>query len=327
MGYICWNYFSKHAILADSSLQDIVHPTKIIYHDWMHALLCQGVLSSCLYNLLEAMDCWSNLHGWLGHWHVPSAFQNFKPVCLQPKRVEKYRRASKISSTASELLTILPLVSHYLDAIQAGATSHKAGVLCFQALNLLVEQFGATWQKAVLPHQIGSQAETSLHLWKETGWHMIRKHRWLLHPADNFRNHGCMPNCVAMERKNKVAGQQATAIQNTRNYEESILHELLAQELTTVTLPDTFDQTIALLRPKAIPKKLLPMARAIWPTIKEPCNGVSTPFTATNQHNAICAKDDVVPAICLGSHLKLERCCAFYHSKGNMFASSNVWLW
>ena len=54
-----------------------------------------------------------------------------------------------------------------------------------------------------------------------------------------------------MERKNKVAGQQATAIQNTRNYEESILHELLAQELTTVTLPDTFDQTIALLRPKA----------------------------------------------------------------------------
>ena len=127
------------------------------------------------------------------------------------------------------------------------------------------------------------------------------------------------------KEKNKVAGQQATAIQNARNYEESILHELLAQELTTVTLPDTFDQTIALLRPKAIPKKLLPMARAIWPTIKEPCNGVSTPFTATIQHNAICAKDDVVPAICLG--LKLERCCAFYHSKGNMFASSNVWLW
>ena len=248
-------------------------------------------------------------------------------ACCSPKGLKKYRRASKISSTASELLTILPLVSHYLDAIQAGATSHKAGVLCFQALNLLVEQFGATWKKAVLPHQIGSQAETSLHLWKETGWHMIRKHRWLLHPADNFRNHGCMPNCVAMERKNKVAGQQATAIQNTRNYEESILHELLAQELTTVTLPDTFDQTIALLRPKANPKKLLPMARAIWPTIKEPCNGVSTPFTATIQHNAICAKDDVVPAICLGSHLKLEWCCAFYHSKGNMFASSNVWLW
>lgn len=38
-----------------------------------------------------------------------------------------------------------------------------------------------------------------------------------------------------MERKNKVAGQQTRATQNTRNYEERILHEPLAHELATAT--------------------------------------------------------------------------------------------
>ena len=142
----------------------------------MHALLCQGVMSSCLFHVLQALDCWSNLGGRLSHWNVPTAFQNFKPMnLLQPKRVEKHKKASRMSSTASELLTILPLVAHYLDAIKADTSLHSTAVLCSQAVNHLVEQFGATWHNAIVPEQIATQVEACLQLWKATGWHMFQK--------------------------------------------------------------------------------------------------------------------------------------------------------
>ena len=195
------------------------------------------------------------------------------PVCLlQPKRVEKHRGTSTISSTASKFSAIFPLVSHYLDAIQADAASHNAGVLCFQTLNLLVEQF--------LVEQFLVQ------LGRRQSCHTRQDAKQKLHSNCGRKQGGTWSenivsfsiphtisgtiNYFAMERKNHVAGQQTTATQNTRNYEVRILHEPLAHELTTVTLLETFDPTIALLRPKATPKKLRPMAQAIWLTIKEP---------------------------------------------------------
>ena len=292
----CGITFSPHAILADRSLQEVVRPTKIIFHDWMHALLCQGVMSLCMYNLLEALDCWATLEGWLSCWHVPHAFHNFKPAALfQQKRVDKHKKSSKFSCTASELLTLLPLLDHFLDAIKAEDTAHKAAAHCFQDLVHLVELFQATWHHLATPDALAKQVEKCLATWKDLGWPMIRKHHWLLHVASNFANHGILPNCFSMERKNKVVGQLAAAIQNTTAMERSIMEELLAKELS---ISKPFDMSIGLLEPTRAPKKLWPYGLAIWPHAASHAQDMWTSFSARIQHNATCSRGDAVLLQC-----------------------------
>ena len=288
--------FSKDAILADRTLEEFFNPTQILFHDWMHAMLCQGVASSGIYKLVADLDCWSSLGGWLACWQVPSTFKNFKPDSLSSdKRVEKHKKSNKFSSTASELLTLLPLLDHFLLSVEADQTEHKDKVQCFQAMCLLVEQFQATWyQQAVTPSAIAAQVEIVLATWKATGWPMLKKHHWLLHVAKNFATHGILPNCFCMERKNKVVGQQATAIQNTTKLEQYILEELLAKELSTTITTNPFDTSITLVHTKAAPQKLQQWGQAIWPMLGHAGQPLLVSNSARIRHNANCTMGDVV---------------------------------
>lgn len=63
-----------------------------------------------------------------------------------------------------------------------------------------------------------------------------------------------------MERKNKWVGQIATAAQNTAYFESSILEEMISTELAMVIQADAFDQSCGLVKPRQVPKKLLPIA-------------------------------------------------------------------
>ena len=83
--------YSSHAILADPSLQEHFQPTSVLFHDWMHALLCNGVMSIAIYKVLQEVNLWSNLAGWLACWNVPSQWKTFNVVSLfQAKRLEKH---------------------------------------------------------------------------------------------------------------------------------------------------------------------------------------------------------------------------------------------
>lgn len=126
--------YSSHAILADPSLQEHFQPTSVLFHDWMHALLCNGVMSIAIYNVLQEVNLWNSLVGWLACWNLPGQWKTFNVVSLfQCKRLEKHLKAQKFSSTASELLTALLLVDHYFTKLDLKSDSVK----CFQAIKQL----------------------------------------------------------------------------------------------------------------------------------------------------------------------------------------------
>ena len=270
--------------------------SKRIFHrpafcsDWMHALLCNGVMSIAIYKVLQEANLWSNLAGWLACWNVPGQWKTFNVVSLfQAKRLEKHLKAQKFSSAASELLTALLLVDHYLTKLDLTSDSVK----CFQAICHLVTLLQATSTKQISHQDIQQCVEKILALWKKCGWHMVKKHHSLLHMANNYHKHGIMPNCFTMERKNKWVGKIATAVQNTTYFESSILDEMVSTELAMVKQGDAFDQSCGLVKPRQAPKNLLHIAQAIWPRLQD-CHSLFTSYNAKIQHGAICSKGDVV---------------------------------
>ena len=261
------------------SLQGHFPPTSVLFHDWMYALLCNGVMSIAIYEVLQEVNLWSNLAGRLACWNIPGQWNTLNAVSLfQAKRLEKRLKAQKLSSTASELLTALTLVD---------------SVTCFQAIFHLVTLLQATWTKQISHQDIQHCVEKILALWKKCGWHMVKKHHWLLHIADNYHKHGIMPNCFTMERKNKSVGKIATAVQNTTYFESSILEEIVSTELAMVQQGDAFDQSCGLVKPRQAPKNLLHIAQAIWPRLQD-CHSLFTSHNAKIHHGAICSKGDVV---------------------------------
>ena len=220
--------FSNEAILADVSLRNILKPTQQYKHDWMHCLMSNGVLSQGVYHMLEEMDAWKEFHGYIAGWKIPSHWQHagINVVNLfTEKRIAKHRNSEKFNSTASELLTILPIFCYFLQKVCRAMLQAEAQ--CIRKLALLVELLQATWFTSIDADAIQRCAEESLVLWNQTNWKMIKKHHWLLHLGEANRKHKIMVACWTMERKHRFVSQIGAAIANTRQLEAG---ELFAEE-------------------------------------------------------------------------------------------------
>ena len=210
----------------------------------MHALLCNGVMSIAIYKVLQEVNLWSNLAGWLACWNVPSQWKTFNVVSLfQAKRLEKHLKGQKFSSTASELLTagwpLFDQIGFELRQRQVFPSNMPFGDIAKSHLD----------QAEISHKDIQHTVEKILALWKKCGWHMVKKHHWLLHIANNYQKHGIMPNCFTMERKNKSVGKIATAVQNTTCFESSIWEEIVSTELAMVQQGEAFDQSCGFVNP------------------------------------------------------------------------------
>ncbi|CAK8996686.1 Uncharacterized protein (Fragment) [Durusdinium trenchii] len=97
--------WSSHALLACKELRHVMMPADQFCHDWMHGLLSNGVLCKGTFNLLQALDMWEVVQGYVEQWHLPHAVSNLKPSALfEAKRISKHKKSQKLNSTASVYL-------------------------------------------------------------------------------------------------------------------------------------------------------------------------------------------------------------------------------
>ena len=172
----CWQQatgitYSPEALLADPTLREVLDPCEQYKHDWMHALMSNGVLSLGVFNLLEGMGAWSNFGGYVAQWTIPAHWQhvgiNVKNL-FADKRVQKHRNSCKCNCTASELLTVLPILSHYASRVCIDYMKKEGQCIC--KLAWLVELLQSTWFMDVSASDIERSSEEALALWNAVGW-------------------------------------------------------------------------------------------------------------------------------------------------------------
>ena len=258
--------FSPEAMLACLQLRSVVDPVKQFVHDWMHCLCSNGIISLGIFFILEEMDCWKEFGNYSSCWALPASFGNIKVAPLfEAKRVEKHKRSMKFNSTASELLTVLPILVHFCQNVCKEACIKQ--VECLASLLYLVELLQSTWYTSISWQQIQHAAEEVLRLWIQAGWrdNMMKKHHWLLHLSSAFKQHGMIVNCFCMERKNKTLSRFSNPVQNTAYFEQAVMEDVVGHELLKLSKANVFLPSYVLEKPTALPAKLLWIAQQIWP--------------------------------------------------------------
>eukprot|EP00438_Fugacium_kawagutii_P025109 Skav213458 [mRNA] locus=scaffold837:805945:808133:- [translate_table: standard] len=291
---ISWNPFS---VVACKELRQVLQPQEQYVHDWMHCLLSNGLLGIALV-VFEAANLWATFPGYLSLWSLPSQWGGFNLTSLfDNKAIERHKKSGKFVSTASELLSLLPIISHFLSKVCKDQC--KVEAQAFMCLAHLVELLQSTWTGLVHWQMMQECAEEALAHWKACSWPMIKKNHWLLHFGQAFRDHGQSLSCFTQERKHKMISRYCRPMQNTQFLEKGLFEEVVNHELSALYESRTFDQDLGLVNAKPLPKKLYQLVSQMW-SGNLAGEEVLTAQAAKYQNHlwhGTCSKQDVVLAM------------------------------
>ena len=118
----------------------MLEPTNQWMHDYMHALMSNGLLSFGSFYLLEEMQCWDIVFDYRGM-ELPKQFASasinnmFEKQRVVKQRVVKHKNSGKLNCSASELLSLLPVLAHFVRKV---CKPPSAGAKAFLAMYRLL---------------------------------------------------------------------------------------------------------------------------------------------------------------------------------------------
>lgn len=280
--------FSEESIFSDPLLKNVVRPASMFVHDWMHCCLSNGTLNDSTWLLLSATkdhgfkDVFVTLHKYVDLWTLPSSFAHIKlKLLFETKRMKSCKDAGKFKTTASEMLTLSPVLAFFVRTCILAKGFLASECQAFLQMSLMVELLQAACHgfSCVTPSMLRQAADECMASWFATGWgeHVTRKMHWLLHMGDHFEKHKRLPATFGMERKHKTITRYAGPIQNTRAFERSLYEEVIAHELWHFENLPEFPLGLALVNPKKkTPAKLRDLVLQSFPGVPKEDLSVAT---------------------------------------------------
>ena len=128
---------------------------------------------------------------------------------------------------------------------------------------------------------------------------LIKKWHWMLHLPDSLARHGLLPNCFASERTHKPIGALANNLQNQNHFEQHLLSQVVAKEISFLDQPNLFPEGVFLLKAKDASKKVLAHLNLFLETPVD--QALSSHFAKVR--GATCSSGDVVLLAAMCTHL------------------------
>ncbi|CAE7588832.1 unnamed protein product [Symbiodinium sp. CCMP2592] len=256
--------FNTESIFSEPLLRRVVKPATMFVHDWMHCCLSNGTLNDATWLLLSATkdhgfkDVFATLEKYVDLWTQPASFAHVKlKQVFENKRMKSCREAGKFKTTASEMLSLLPVLAFFVRTCILDKGFLPSECEAFLQMCLMVEllQAACHGHGCVIPSMLREAADKCMSSWFETGWgeHVTRKMHWLLHMGDHYEKHKRLPATFSMERKHRTITRYAASIQNTSTFERSLYEEVLAHELWHLEKLPEFPVALALENPRQKP--------------------------------------------------------------------------
>jgi hypothetical protein len=255
-----------HALLLDRSLDDIVQPTEVFMHDWMHGLFVDGVANVMVYLMFESFIqngmplIYETFCDYAATWKWPLKFHgDHLAEIFETSRRDKHRAASHIKCQASDMLSLIGVLAVFTKKVLVRIGSCNAECAAFLAFVDVVDLITNTQRFTVSPHALRDAVHKFLSLFTETfGFEWLTpKFHWLLHFAKSLQVLGVLLNCFALERKHRIAKRYATEIENTsRNASKSILMEVVSHQFAMLDRPGAFMFEVGLVGGRPASKKL-----------------------------------------------------------------------
>ena len=111
--------FEPEGLLFDNSIRGIVLPAEHFIHDWMHAILCNGVFATVLTLWIQAveatgkLDVYKELGAYMKYWTLPKGKQAQLVNLFSAKKKTSNKEANSFKATASEFLGLYPILANF----------------------------------------------------------------------------------------------------------------------------------------------------------------------------------------------------------------------
>ena len=266
----CGLTYNKCALLLDPQLRNaqVLKPASQYLHDWMHCLCSAGIMQKVIMLLLtECPKLWILLQEFTALWTLPRHCNGALGHLFSKKHQKKALDNKKFGCTASDILNVLPILQHFVTKIllpqNVCVGACKAFLASAHLLDLLHN--GQVWACCTAA-AVQAAAEECLASYVDNGhkdW-LIKKHHWILHFSKALTLHKKLPSCFAMERKHRYVVRFGAPVTKLKHYEESVLRELLADELHHLSQPDVFRLGVYLLRPTPVTKRLHKVVTSVF---------------------------------------------------------------
>jgi len=252
-------------LLADRALSDHIQPVTQYCHDWMHCIFVGGAFNTVFWLLLcelslSVRNLYANLDEYFNMWKFPRHLpKSWHSSIFTKKRFESNKRAEAFKCSASEGLTIYPIIALFLQSIIIPAKQCLSACKAFLALADLVDVLQAIPIVTVTPNSLQACVAKFLTLCVQAGWaeHMHPKFHWMIHFSQHLEKFKMLPSCFVHERKHKTAKKYMNSLHNTKSFESSVLTEVCLQELSDSFHTQTFSKPGLLENPTEAQGKVL----------------------------------------------------------------------
>ena len=205
--------YNPHSWLQDSGLE--VQGMRILAYDWMHCW-CEGgawevELAACLRMLSKHESGARQLHAYLQQWMWPKAYGGGRDLCKGS--VQERTRGKDIdpSGTASEFLSVGPVVRKWLqDVVKPKRVCIAQVTSCLfaiQVTDLLLKVNTGCISSRMLAHALAKHYAAHIIAY---GYTLFKpKHHFMLHIPEQLQHFKFLISCFVHERKHKIVKRWA----------------------------------------------------------------------------------------------------------------------
>lgn len=240
-----WNYIDG-GLMELRHHRQLVDPTWFAVFDWMHVFFVSGVFNIHMGLLIEELaqvnvTC-KMLNEYVDQWHWPVHIESKSGGSngpLSEKRSHSSRVSGVFKATASEGLSLMPILTHFLVQLAANTASEnfKKHVDCFELLAGIIATIRSAARVVVNHEELKCNIELYLTQFKSIygSEHMVPKFHSMLHFPKFIRRCPILPNCFVLERKHKQPKRFANEVRNTAsNWDESIARDVTNRHVASL---------------------------------------------------------------------------------------------
>ena len=265
-----WNY-SVHGLMQEERLRQRCDPCRCACYDWMHVFFVSGIFNvHCGYLLIALRPfgvTYGTLYTYVSQWRWPIRIGNGAAEVLSEKRAKSSWQDGTLKATASEGLSLVPVLAQFLDNLRRNADNEdlKRHAACFLQLASIIDSIQKSSRVAIAAE--GLQQEVGLYLKSFQELYgceaMIPKFHFAMHLAGFLGRWGTLPNCYVLERKHKQVKRFANEVRNTSsNWESSVLREITSRHVAELSQRPHFEITAGLVDPHGVSKRFGVMLQA-----------------------------------------------------------------
>ena len=227
---------APHLAIMHPLLQNIALPASCTVYDFMHVYLSSGIFNEEMWSFMQAAKRKVGLRfqvvdQYLQPWQWPEHNSNLPKHLFNAKHFDADHNADIFKASASELLSLYPVMRYFIRAMLFRYDLLRAEILSFFALcdvldGYMIQQNGRplhSWHLRIRRHLELSQAAY--------GPSTKIKPHFALHLQSQAMSHSRLFTTFALERKHKFVKQLAAQRCNYRTFEVGLLQKLLLDQI------------------------------------------------------------------------------------------------